>query len=296
LIDLLRQPRTEGYPTDFLLARLRGKRQHLAEMTGSVTRASVADNWEQLQADYRWLFESMLPPLRQRYAPCFLYYEVRSLLMLLRAFIGLDRPQIERLCQNSLLRQELLKQVRQGETIEEALAVLDGWLGMLLPPGVRLVDLYTLNGNRAVEETLTDGLLRHIAAGRHNPEITAFFIEQFDFRNLLTAARYLRWELGEIPLLAGGGDVSRQLIAAAARSDSKRLQQVITQYVDDASDIALLESVWLARCSRRLEMAGRDPLGGSQILDYLWRRYQGFRQAGLNFWSGESIGAWEGAI
>jgi hypothetical protein len=296
LIDLLRQPRTEGYPTDFLLARLRGKRQYLTDMPGRVTRTSVADSWELLQADYRWLFEAMQPPLRQRYAPCFLYYEVRSVQMLLRAFIGLERSQIERLCQNSLLRQELLKQVCLCETIEEVLAVLDGWLGRLLSPGVRLVDLYALSGNRAVEETLTDGLLRHITSGRHNPEVAEFFREQVDFRNLLTAGRYLRWELGEIPLLNGGGEVSRQLIAAAGRSDSKRMQQVITEYVDDVSDIALFESVWLARCGRRLEMAGRDPLGGSLILDYLWRRYQAFRQTGLNFWSGESIGVWEGAI
>lgn len=296
MIDLLRQPRTEGYPADFLLARIRGKRQYLAEVTGSVTRTSVADSWEELQADYRWVFESMRPATRKVFAPCFLFYEMRSVQMLLRVFVGNDRLQLERLCQNSLLSQKMLKQVRQCETIEALLAVLDCWLGVLLPPEVRLVEIYADNGIRAVEEMLTDGFLRQVASGRQKLEISVFFTEQLDLRNLLTAARYLRWELGEVPLLAGGGVISCQLVAAGARGDVKRLQQVISQYVDDISDTALLESVWLTSYSRRLKVAGRDPLGASLILDYLWRRYQAFRMSGLNFWSGESVGAWEGAI
>jgi len=292
MIGLLRQPKRDGYPADYLFARLRGKRRHLLQVAaGSID----SDRWEKLQADYLSVFESMRPALRKTFAPFFLYFELRSLQMLLRAFVGNDRQMLTRLCRGSMLNQKMLNQLLQCKQYGELLEVVNKWFVKLLRE-TSLPELYNDGGNRAVEEALVDGLLDQFGNSRQQKDIAAFVADQIDLRNLLSAGRYLRWDLGELSLIEGGSEISRQLIAARGRSGRESMLQIVNRYGGENNDLALLESELLARFSRRMQLAGRDPLGAGLVVDYLWRRYLAFREAGLKFWAGEDVAAWEGLV
>jgi vacuolar-type H+-ATPase subunit C/Vma6 len=250
------------------------------------------DSRELLQSDYRSVFEMMRPNLRRRFAPYFLLFEVRTLHLLLRAAAGNDRSHLQRHCQTSLLDQQLLKKILKCEQLDELLVLLEDWFGFL---GVdSFIALYNRGGGRAVEGALTDGLLNRLVRERKSKVVAAFVDDQIDLHNLLTAGRALRWELDDVSLLDGEGEISRQLTDATTRSGRQGLQQVVSRYGGAGVDLALLESEMLARFSRRIALAGRDPLGDGLIIDYLWRRYLTFRSSGLQFWAGEEITAWEG--
>jgi len=289
MIRLLSQTSRDGFPDDYLFARLRAKRQRLTG--GRVGDDRAGREW--LQSDYRAVYVTMRPALRQRFAPYFLFFEVRTLQLLLRAMAGNDHQQLRRLCAGSLLHQKFLQQVEQCEQLPELLGILQAWFGELLQRET-FDELYERGGNRRLEEALADGILTCLSARRLSPELAAFLADQVDLRNLLSAGRVVRWELEELPLLAGGGAISRQLIAARDRAGRPGLKQVISQFGGADTDLALVEASLLARFSRRIGRAGRDPLGDSLVLDYLWRGYLALRTDGLKRWAGDAVAAWEG--
>lgn len=294
MIRLLQQPRSAGYPTDFLLARLRGKRQHLAESRS----AGGSDNrWSDLQDDFQTVFAAMEKGLRRRFAPCFLYFELRNLQMILRTVSSHDQQQLEQLGRHSLLQRRLLAQLQQSEESVDAFAVIDRWLSPLIPGWEPLAEIYTQHGFRPAEEKLTETVLRHFADSRLTPEMTSFITGLIDMRNLLAAARCLRWELDVLSLVNGGSQINRQLEMAMRKDGVNGLKQILEHQVSEGvEDLAHLERVLQLRISRQLASLARDPLGFGLILDYLWQRYQAFRSSGLSFWAGEEVGAWEAPL
>jgi len=242
----------------------------------------------------RWVFGAMNVGFRRMFAPCFLYFELRNLQMILRALAARNQVEFSRLSGQSLLPQKLRLMLQQSGGFDDALAHLDAWLIPVIGGWQPLAATYRAGSTRAVEQQLVDGLLLAMATGSLRTELTGFVAELIDLRNLLTVARYLRWDLAEPPLLAGGSAISRQLKTAYAARGMDGLQGVLQrQAVDAGADVALFESELLARIGRRLAHAGRDPLGPAMVLDYLWRRYQLFRSAGLEAWAGDELAAWE---
>ena len=284
--DLLQKPMLAGYPADFLFARLRGKRQHLL--------AERSDSWERLQTDYRWAYSAMPAAMRKAFAPCFLLVELRSLQMIFRFVAGQNRAQLERISDRSLLDRHLLRAIKLCRAIEDLLDVLGSRFDPLLPGGETIQAIYNRDGQRQVEESLVDAVLQALSVRRQKPEIAGFVADQVDLRNLLTAARCLRWQLQGPVLLEGGGEISQQLREAAAGDFLEEAVQHLAG--GSANDVALLETELIGRMTRRIEIAARDPLGRGLVLDYLWRRYLAFRRAGMNYWVGADVGAWETAL
>ena len=286
MIDLLQKPVTAGYPADFVFARLRGKRQHLM--------AEQRDSWERLQKDYRWAYSALPAAMRKMFAPCFLLVELRSLQMIFRFVAGQNRSRLENLATWSLLDRQLLRAIIQCRVIEDLLVVLGSRFDAMLPDGKTIQAIYNRAGQRQVEETLVDSVLQGFSIRRQKPEIAEFVDNQIDLRNLLTAARCLRWQLEEPVLLSGGGEISQQLREAA---DRDLLEETVQKLAGGAAnDVAMLEAGFLGRMTRRIEVSARDPLGRGLILDYLWRRYLAFRRSGMNHWVGADVDAWEAAL
>lgn len=292
--DLLQKPKSEGFPVDFIFARLRGKRVDLKNGVEHRLRHHDSDSWQRVQKDLSWLFEMMTTGLRTSFAPCFVLFEIRTLHLMLRAIAGQDERLLEKVTADSLLSRELLDKVPGCKNTQALVGVLEAWLDELVPGRSRLLEALERGGNRQVEEVLTDNLLLSCAENSRIGPVVAFVADQIDRRNLLTAARCLRWELEELLLLNGGGAISRQLRTALRRHGRAGLEDAIHHFGGESGvDVALLETFWLRKVGRRIEEAGRDPLSPALVIDWLWRRYQLFRLSGLRRWGGEDIGAWE---
>lgn len=294
MLSLLQPPRSEGYPSDFLFSRLRGKRQQLFSADSAGNGSSRDDQWQALQSDYHWLFGLMNPGLRRIFAPVFLYCELRNLHLMLRAIVGKEQPELARLCRQSLLNKTLLKQLQNCESFDGALSVIDTWMTSIIVDWELLTVSNDRRGTREVEQQLVDGFLRGLSARQLQPDIAAFMAGLIDSRNILTVARYLRWDLDNPPILDGGTELSRQLENGQKKNGRAGLQSVVSRYTGEVgADVALLEIELRDRFSRQVELAGRDPLGIGLVLDYLWRCYLAFVSAGLKTWTGEEFGAWE---
>lgn len=285
MTGLLRQLTESGYPADFLLSRVRGKRQQFA--------TAGSDSLEDLQRDWLWIYKAMNPCFRERFAPIFLLAELRALQMMLRAVVANDRSRLAVLCRDSLLNDKLIKGVLLCREPLSLLTLCQQWFGRWLPAGMTLENLFGQGGHRRVEEEMANAVLRTLSARRYRKDVADYVSDQIDMRNQLTVARYRRWQLKDPPLLSGGGEVSRLLRAAKGAKARERLLQRYAGY--SGRDVALLESVLDSRLSRRLEVAAREPLADGVVVDYLWRRQQILHQSRLNFWIGEEAGAWEAA-
>lgn len=292
MIALLQQPKSEGFPLDFLLARLRSRRQHSGQaMEGT---GGESERWKRRQGVYRWLFAQLPPRARRRLAPCFIFLELQSLQMLLRAIYGGNRQMLEQIRWQSLLNQDLLEEIASCQSLRDLIGVLEHWLPDLPPGGAEWIDVFERGGRRALEESLADGILQRLCRSRQQPDVARFLSEQVDRRNLLTVARYLRWELADPPLIEGGGGLSRRLKKAAKSGEAASLQEILARFAGgEPADPARLERRMLERIGRRLETEVRVRPGPVLIIDYIWRLELAYRSVGVKAWAGEDIAEWE---
>jgi len=291
MISLMQQPKIEGYPDAYLFVRLRGKRVRVEQEESF----SGSEPWGVLMDELRWVFATMRPGLRQKFAPCFLYFELRNLQMILRSLAGGDRQQLERIGRQSLLRSDLLRELLACTGVAAALAILDRYLELFVSDGLRLIESYEQSGARAAEARLTDGLLPRMMQLDLVAPVRDYLSGLIDLRNLLTAARYLRWEIDDPPLLTGDSGIGMQLRLALKREGRAGLRTFLARQLPEAvDDPALLELELLERFGRRWHRYRHDPLATGQIVDYLWQCYRRFRQAGLQRWGGQELAAWGG--
>jgi len=102
--DILVEREEGGYPAEYLLSRIRGKRAFLItewdpliadtvpleslrspRYHGLSADRSSASLWSSLLSGYRWAYLQMDKPLREIFRPFFLYSELRTLFFCLRS-------------------------------------------------------------------------------------------------------------------------------------------------------------------------------------------------------------------
>ncbi len=102
-MDLLRKSPDPGYPIEYLLSRIKGRRSRLirdwrpllfdpalyeslpAARTGGGPKDRAADSvWRNLMAEYQWVYSQMNQRLRDIFFSFFLYTELRTIFICLR--------------------------------------------------------------------------------------------------------------------------------------------------------------------------------------------------------------------
>ena len=293
-MELLRRPAYEGYPAEYLLARLRGRRAGLGggglppqagaggqEPAAALRRRGAAggmreaEAWHALRTEFRWVYRQMNGELRQTFAPLFLWFELRTILLCLRFRGGNERLKAAALLPASLLAERVQRVLtREGEaaTVADDLA---GLLATIAAPCRDLGKLYRQRGGKEFEQRLATLYLERMAELPLHPVLRAFFRAVIDMRNLVTLAKQLRWRLHEPRAFIRGGDISPERLGKALEEGTVAALAALLGALPDmgalppapANPEPLLYS-WLTRKVRRL---GRDPLGTGLVLDYLWR-------------------------
>lgn len=292
--ELLANPEDRGFPVEYLLSRLRGRRAtfvrdwralvHEASprdvLASARPRGTALDRtpegiWRDFLREYSWIYGQMNGGVRKVFAPFFLYTELRTLYICLRHIKDRKAEGTGELLSASLLSEELKDALLTGENrevavrgIERAFTALDGAFG-------GLSGLMEKEGLRSVERQLTDRYLAYVMQTRLHPVIRTFFSRIIDSRNILGLYKALRLNASAKPAFLPGGGISEKrfsaILAREGLSEVSRLVREATGIRIDSPDITRVETALYRGITKSLRKEGRDPLGAGLILDYLWR-------------------------
>lgn len=267
MTDLIHDEATDGYPTDYLIARIKGRRTSLISDWRPVIEKRVAPDasderiWEALLRELEWLHAQMNREMRATLAPLFALLEVKTIVLCLRNRAIGRTNEAARLLERSLLSDRVKETLLHGRDLRSTIAALG-------------IDY---EGNLAdVENDLMRIVLQKIAAARLAPALRAFFVLFIDLRNVMLLYKRLRWSLGDhVRFISGGGMEVPELenIRDDAALDDLLKRVTGLESVSVAASEGALETVLLRSMTQRLERSQRSADDTALIIAYVWRLY-----------------------
>lgn len=285
------QPAGEGYPTDYLLARLRHRRGKLAsarspagaidEALGHPLRQDAAVPPLQargaMRQEFRWVYLQMNRELRNTFAPLFLWFELRSIVIFLRHLRAGEKEQAAQELSDGLLGRRLREALTSTAHPFAASGPLAEMAGADARQARDLAGWYRENKGREYEQRLAALYLERLARQRLHPALRDFFALTVDLKNLVAAAKQLRWGVIDPSRLIAGGKVSRaRLEKALKQRDEAELLGLLPWFHDRPAPQAVpekLEHLLLVHLTREVRRHAADRLGAGFILAYLWECY-----------------------
>ncbi len=292
--ELLEEREEGGYPADYLLSRIRGKKVSLirdweplvsgmAEIEslspkrygGFTSETSSAGIWKYLLAEYRWVYLQMERPLKDIFRPFFLYTELRTLFLCLRLRAAGEDVKIEQILVRSLLSKKFRKALMQSADGQEMLEETERFFVPLSLRFGGLKDSYAKEGFRGVEQHLINRYLEYVMNSDLHPLIREFFSRLVDARNVIALYKHLRWELKDLPYFIEGGSIrASRLRGIHEREDISEVTSLIkalTGFTVQIPHPTGVENTLYRGMSRFLRKRGREISGVGLILEYLWR-------------------------
>jgi vacuolar-type H+-ATPase subunit C/Vma6 len=297
-MEPLRDIPADGYPTDYLVARLRGRRAPLpaAERGRQPPAAAEAGSdeaiWDALLAEFDWLRRQMNPRLRSVFAPVFTLFGIKTLVLAVRSKAAERHAAVERLLRHELLADDLRAALLRAPDPGTAVAVIADAFAPALGDARGLGAAYAAGGIKAFEARLTRDFLVQVAAADLHPAVHRFFEAFIDLRNVMTLYKHLRWGIHDAAAFVTGGALAAPRLAQASSSgDAASLDACIGELTGDAGaatavgEVAL-ESRLLSWLTRRLRKAAREGDACDLVLDYIWSVYVRARNGALRLHAG----------
>jgi hypothetical protein len=293
-MELLEPLPDKGYPAEFLVSRIRGKRSGLISDWNPLVREAdplnylaseryrgfVADRsleglWSSLLREYRWVYSRMNEELRLMFSSFFLYAELRTLFIGLRHLKNKKLGKAAGLFDQSLLSPRVKAVLSMDADTASAVNGLENIFVSLSAGFKGMNALFERDGLRGVERFITDTYLTMLMENRLHALMTAFFSRLIDARNILALHACLRHERKcHASFIPGGTVPAARLQAISAAEGMPGLYFLIRKCSGskaETKDPAKVEAAFTQGITRFLKRAGRDPLGAGPILDYLWR-------------------------
>jgi vacuolar-type H+-ATPase subunit C/Vma6 len=287
-VELLQKPADRGYPADYLLARIRGRRAGLIRdwrpflygpaLSGPLPpgtagpREGTGDN---LMREYQWVYRQMNRQLREIFQLFFLYAELRTIFICLRRITDKKSGALGELLAGSLLSDSVKKVLLAGDDLKAAVAGIERLFLPLSPAFSGLAPVLETGGLRGVEQALVGRFLENAAGSAPHPVMKTFFSRLIDARNIMSLTKFLLLELKTPPARVPGGTISGRRFAETARTENVlalgALVREKTGVPLERPEPAQVERALYLGMTRWLKRSGRDPFGAAPILDYLWR-------------------------
>lgn len=266
----MRHDATDGFPTDYLIARIRGRGTALITdwrrliEHGPLPEASDERIWEALLRELAWLHAQMNRELRDTFAPLFALFEIKTIMLCLRNRAIGRAGEIARLLERSLLADDVKAFLLRGPDVRFTIAALG------LPQNEDLP---------AFENGLMRLFLEDVAVRRLEPALKTFFTEFIDLRNVMLLYKHLRWSLAGRCRFISGGSVELPLLEEIARQRDDAAFDALLERVTGLATVSVaasegaLETILLRSITKRL-LKSRHAAGNlALIVAYVWRLY-----------------------
>jgi len=226
-MEFLHDIADRGYPTDYLLARVRGRRALLIKdwdevmFSPDVSEHLMSSHYEAFLSEYssegiwrrylnelQWIYFQMNRKLRDIFQPYFMYSELETLLTCLRYQTERGRKrEIEHTLAFSLLSEKIISVLKMEADLPFILKMLEQKFLTLSGRSSGLYDIFSKNGLPHVESAITRILFEHIINIQTHPCIKRFFISVIDSRNIITLYKHLKWGMSAQPSFIDGGSI-----------------------------------------------------------------------------------------
>ena len=287
--DLLRHGR-DGYPTEYLVARVRGRRAALARAQRSqAIGAATSDEeiWSDLTREFDWLHRQMSAHLRDTLAPLFGLFELKTMVLAIRNTAIDRRLTVRRVLQHSLLADHARRALHDAPDGAAAVAALVAALTAVTPAFGTLATTYADAQLRGFEDALVRVYLQEVAAARLHPAVRAFVASFIDARNIVLLYKALRWDVGRTDQFIAGGTLDVSVFTEArARQDAAAVDALSARVArrtprslapsEPALETALLNGLTALLNSRRRDVDDVDVM-----VAYIWRVYVNARNRSL---------------
>ena len=278
-MDILRSPLHNGFPTDYYLSRIRGRRVALIQTRENYSEATAAiisrELWPNLQREMAWNYRQMNKRKRATFAPVFFYFELRTLILCLRKLPGSGRERINEILADSLMHEDLIKILLQKGTVDIVFQDIIGFFSILFKKFAALSQAYATGGLGSFEETLYRVFLEEIGGKAQHHMLLSFFQQLIDIRNIITLHKHLRWKIQYPPHFSTNGDIPvKKITNILANQDTVALHALVLKFAGNVKhDLSELtpEIILYQGLARRLRRFARQPEAEGKILEYLWQ-------------------------
>lgn len=309
-MELLRTIYNRGYPSEYLQARIRGRRVYLiadwqrifsaanpleavpaSPYRRALSYGSEEEVWRNLLQEFAWLYGQMDQRLRDIFSPVFIYFELRTLILCLRNKVERNDRKIEALLRHTLLAEKVQKTLTAEDGLSATVNAVAGVLAACVRRFGRLRGMYREEGLPGFERGLTHLYLEEAITGSLHPLIRAFMGRLIDTRNVITLYKQVRWHIKASPSFIREGRAGESALREMAeKNDMAEVTLLIRRLTGVEVEIAsagTVENLLLTGITRFLRRRGREPAGPGLILDYLWRCYVEARNLSLLIHCGE---------
>jgi len=292
--DLLEKGKDTGYPSDYLLSRIRGRKArliqdwrpfvtspaplerlpegHYQRISGNKSPEGV---WRALLFEYRWVYYQMNRRLRNIFGPFFLYAELRTLFICLRSLKEMKRARVREMLSASLLSEEFRKILSDSADEFAAVQAIEAKLRRLSGQFSGITEILKQKGLSVFEHELTKRYLSVIVGAGLDPVLKAFFMRLIDARNTLALAKLLKMETPAEHSFVPEGTIDaarlEEILDSRSGPDTERLLKEMTGEEISSADNVKLEASLYQGITRSLKKEGRSALSIGPILEYLWR-------------------------
>jgi len=294
---LIDRPEDGGYPTEYLLARLRGRRTKafsawdeiifhadpseylLKTQYGEFTEKYAAEGvWITLLREYQWVYRQMNSAAKHTFIPFFSFCEIQTLLACLRYKSKKDTGgHIGHLLSFSLLSQKIKEILLSHEDLSATVEALDNYMLTDMVPAGHLSHTLSKQGMAGVEQDLTALFFDTQEPKMLHPVLQLFFSFMADAINLVSLYKRIRWGI-EAPLkLVSGGHIRSSVIKKILlERDMEALTGLIKKTTGKETEdqgMTRIENMLYDRLTNRIGTAARDEPETGFILHYLWSAY-----------------------
>lgn len=294
-MELLKEIKDRGYPAEYLLARIHGRRLSLIKDWDSLLSGRdiseypgpPAHNkpflmrtqdsaWRQYLKEREWIYHQMNSRLRNIFSPYFMYTELNTLLVCLR-YKSSDGSgtDIERILQFSLMSDKLRGLLRAGPDVPAVLDKLGRTDAFMQNNSSGLEQVFLKDGFRGLEQGLADSLFKYIISMDMHPVIREFFAFIADARNIITLQRYMKWDTTTPPFFIRGGNIKETILTDILRSfNTGSLAALVYRQTGshiEGPDAARVDNALQRRLTVKIKKWERESPDTGLILSYLWR-------------------------
>jgi vacuolar-type H+-ATPase subunit C/Vma6 len=296
-MELLLRHEDRGYPTEYFISRIRGRRAHLLKDWDGVLfsanileylqstryRELIADYakegiWKHTLKEFHWAYNQMNHGLQDTFRPFFMYAEMKTLIICFRHKMHkTTEPEIENLLSYSLLSDKI-KNVLKAEP--DLTALFEIFEKKSFFPSTEFPELrkvFLKEGLKGTEKYIAGTLLEYIMETGLHPVMRKFFTTIIDIKNILAVYKHLRWSITTDPLFISGGSLRESSIKKLMESDeisgiTRLVYQVTGMNIEEPQESSI-ETLLLIGLTKKVRLFERTGPEIGFILGYLWKCY-----------------------